>query len=140
MGIFAAGEVGEDSGSLPSWAFLLLQDRLSTKCSFLICSGDDVNEEGYIISNASPGFVDLFGYPASECVGMRCRPFRCCSPPSCSTIAEAEDVSIQTVQDSSQFMDEYVKAQIRVAMGTDEQPGSNVGYTARRMVLPWCAN
>jgi len=50
-------------------AHLFTQDRLSTEGSFVLCDG---NLKGFPISYASVGFVDLFGYSASECVGTSC--------------------------------------------------------------------
>lgn len=105
-----------------------MQDRLSSSCSFIIAAGE-VNEDGYIILYASPGFVELFEYPAGECVGKRCRPFRCCSPPSCITIAATQGVDVTVVQDASSFLDEYVKSQIGVALGSAGQPGSNIAFS-----------
>jgi len=49
--------------------YLLLQDRLSTIGSFIIC---DSNARGFPMLYASQGFVDLFGYTAAECRGKSC--------------------------------------------------------------------
>lgn len=50
-------------------AYIMMQDRLSTGGSFILCDG---NATGFPISYASAGFCDLFGYPAVECKGVKC--------------------------------------------------------------------
>jgi len=50
-------------------AFALLQDRLSTHGSFILC---DAMADGFPIRHASRGFVDLFGYCPVECLGKKC--------------------------------------------------------------------
>lgn len=49
--------------------YLMTQDRLSTGGSFTLC---DPRLETFPIMYASRGFVDLFGYDASECNGKKC--------------------------------------------------------------------
>jgi len=48
---------------------MLVQDRLSTGGSFILC---DALAVGFPIRYASQGFVDLFGFKASECIGKKC--------------------------------------------------------------------
>mmetsp|Transcript_86185 Transcript_86185/g.257255 ORF Transcript_86185/g.257255 Transcript_86185/m.257255 type:complete len:381 (+) Transcript_86185:136-1278(+) len=50
-------------------AYALMQDRLSTAGSFILCDG---MAEGFPIRYASRGFVDLFSYNAAECIGEKC--------------------------------------------------------------------
>jgi len=50
-------------------AFALLQDRLSTHGSFILC---DAMADGFPIRHVSRGFVDLFGYRPAECLGKKC--------------------------------------------------------------------
>jgi hypothetical protein len=52
-----------------TFAYIMMQDRLSTGGSFILCDG---NANGFPISYASAGFCDLFGYPAAECKGVKC--------------------------------------------------------------------
>jgi len=49
--------------------YILMQDRLSTGGSFILC---DAGVDGFPIRYASQGFVDLFEFKASECLGKRC--------------------------------------------------------------------
>lgn len=50
-------------------AYALMQDRLSTVGSFILCDG---MADGFPIRYASRGFVDLFGYNAAECLNKSC--------------------------------------------------------------------
>jgi len=49
--------------------YTLMQDRLSTGGSFLLC---DCKAIGFPIRYASMGFSDLFGYTPAECTGRKC--------------------------------------------------------------------
>lgn len=49
--------------------YILMQDRLSTGGSFILC---DCNANGFPIRYASAGFCDLFEYSAVECKGQKC--------------------------------------------------------------------
>lgn len=52
-----------------TFEYIMSQDRLSTYDCFTLC---DEHSEGFPIMYASQGFVDLFGYTASECIGIKC--------------------------------------------------------------------
>ncbi|CAE8638237.1 unnamed protein product, partial [Polarella glacialis] len=120
-----ASDVGDaslrDAAGMPSWAFILLQDRLSTDGSFML--GDaDVTHEGYVMRFVSPGFAELYGYLPSECVGLRCCACMALQTEDFLHLAKTVDMELQMVKDSIHCIQAYV-VQEAIREQTDSTPG-----------------
>jgi hypothetical protein len=59
----------QDRPAMSTVSYIMMQDRLSTGGSFILCDG---NTFGFPIAYASAGFCDLFEYNAAECKGVKC--------------------------------------------------------------------
>ncbi|CAE8583153.1 unnamed protein product [Polarella glacialis] len=123
-GSFSRSGVGIEGDELQTWAYLLLQDRLSTAGSFTICD-NDFSDQGITIRSASPGFCDLFEYNAMESVGHRC-----CSFYGLFAVAKcirnvkknAVDMSLEDIQQGIRFAHDYVAKECRATKGTWDKP------------------
>jgi hypothetical protein len=101
-----------------SMPYILMQDRLSTGGSFILC---DANATGFPIRYASQGFVDLFEYKASECLGKKCGDLV-----GGPCIRDVTDLEIQghskdSVITSVNFLTEYAANECRLMMENPDQ-------------------
>ncbi|CAE8593535.1 unnamed protein product [Polarella glacialis] len=117
-------------GNLPSWAYQLLHDSLSTQGCFSI--GDvDVTDEGYTIRYASPGFCDLFDCESSDGLGKRCCNFvgYNLAARHLITVAKTLGMDLQEAKTRAQFAFKYfVQQGIMFSGGAWDKPSSGVGY------------
>ncbi|CAE8622706.1 unnamed protein product [Polarella glacialis] len=116
-------------GNLPSWAYKLLHDSLSTQGCFSI--GDvDVTDEGYTIRYASLGFCDLFDCKPSDGLGKRCCNFVGYSLAARHLISVANTLGmdLQETNKRAQFAFEYFVQQGKRFRGAWDKPSSGVGY------------
>ncbi|CAE8663145.1 unnamed protein product [Polarella glacialis] len=114
-------------GNLPSWAYKLLHDSLSTQGCFSI--GDvDVTDEGYTIRYASPGFCALFGCETSDGLGKRCCNFvgYNCTAGNLSTVAQALGMDLEEAKTRVQFALKCLVQQGMKYRGTWDKPSSGV--------------
>lgn len=113
-----------DAGNKAS--FMLLHGRLATDCSFSICDG---KVDGFPLRYASQGFVDLFGYSVSECMGKQCgslvgAPAILASDQALRSVMEASGIDAGGAQERLGFLTEFVGEQMR-RMAAD--PEAHVG-------------
>jgi len=106
--------------------YILMQDRLSTGGSFLLC---DSNARGFPIRYASQGFADLFGYYASECLGRKCgdlvAPKTMLDGPALHCLTQLCDLTGAEVQEGVQTLNEYIVEECQQMMAAR---GSKVGF------------
>jgi len=104
-------------------ALALLQDRLSTNGSFILC---DAMAEGFPIRHASRGFVDLFGYCPAECLGRKCgdlvsRPSFCDG--DVAAAAHAVGMSLSDAEAAVLVQTRFAAQEVRsMAKGTSDGP------------------
>ncbi|CAE8653884.1 unnamed protein product [Polarella glacialis] len=136
-GSFSSG-VGVKGDELQTWAYLLLQDRLSTAGAFTICD-NDFSDQGYSIRYASLGFCDLFEYSAMERVGHRCCSLYGLFARQCLGLRKvakcirnvkknAVDMTLEDIQQGIRFAHDYVAKECRATKGTWDTPSSRLGY------------
>jgi len=107
--------------------YLLLQDRLSTIGSFIIC---DSNARGFPMLYASQGFVDLFGYTAAECRGKSCgsliaAPSIYHHDPELRGLASVSGMTSQRVAEGLDILTESTRKEVDLMM---ESRGGYVAY------------
>lgn len=106
-------------------AFALMQDRLSTEGSFILC---DAMAEGFPIRYASRGFVELFGYNKMECNGKKCGVL--VGGPSITAhdfavVAKTNGLSPDEVKEANDFLNNRARAECEAMMA---KPGERMGF------------
>lgn len=107
--------------------YMLLQDRLSTKGSFILC---DVQANGFPIRYASQGFLDLFKHSAKACQGVKCgalvgAPAILKTPKSMELCSAASDQNPEELESKFDVFTSYGAEECRLMMKT---PETKIGF------------
>lgn len=107
-------------------AYILMQDRLSTGGSFILCDG---NAHGFPISFASPGFASLHGRTQAECRGVKCGTLVAgplnVTPERLEWTSKATGLSPDECKRAHDIMTNYTSDQCRLIM---ESPDEAVSF------------
>mmetsp|Transcript_50491 Transcript_50491/g.130066 ORF Transcript_50491/g.130066 Transcript_50491/m.130066 type:complete len:905 (+) Transcript_50491:74-2788(+) len=115
----------ERMAPMQTMPYILMQDRLSTGGSFILC---DANAQGFPIRYASQGFVDLFGYKAAECVGRRCGDLVAApiaKDPDMAGLGKGCGLSKADVAKGLDFLTEHAASEVREMMAN---PAEHVAF------------
>jgi len=98
--------------------YILMQDRLSTGGSFILC---DSNAMGFPIRYASTGFCELFGYTAVECKGQKCgdlvaEPSIRANDPGLKDLAASTGLSPEAADEALAQMTKYAAKECKAMM------------------------
>lgn len=94
-------------------SYILVQDRLSTGGSFILC---DANGRGFPMRYASQGFVELFGHNAAECMGMKCGDLVTNNFDMEKIAGLANGLTMEQVHQSSSFVKQHAGEQCQAMM------------------------
>mmetsp|Transcript_33491 Transcript_33491/g.71784 ORF Transcript_33491/g.71784 Transcript_33491/m.71784 type:complete len:416 (+) Transcript_33491:448-1695(+) len=107
--------------------FILMQDRLSSRGSFILC---DANATGFPIRYASAGFCDLFEFSAVECRGQKCGDLvadkALHAPDFVERIAKEVSMSVEEVNKGLKAINDHVCQECRAMM---QCPTTVTGYS-----------
>uniref|UniRef100_A0A7S0A6Y6 RRM domain-containing protein n=1 Tax=Pyrodinium bahamense TaxID=73915 RepID=A0A7S0A6Y6_9DINO len=106
-------------------AYALMQDRLSTVGSFILCDG---MADSFPIRYASRGFVELFGYTATECLGRPCGALVATSITEAQVAKVSTDFGLSTA-DAQKAISVHTGQIIEECKNIMANPGEHISFS-----------
>lgn len=121
------GKMMLNSPEMGTVSYIMLQDRLSTGGSFILCDG---SAQGFPIRYASAGFAELFGYTVAECTHVKCGDLvagtTLRAESSIKRAAEMANLAEEQIVAGIDLMTEYTGNECKLIM---ENPGGKVSFS-----------